>query len=54
MSEFLQMGGYAQYLWPAYAVTFVAVLLNVAGARRALRRARDEARRRIAISGDES
>lgn len=53
MSEFLHMGGYAAYLWPAYAVTFVAVALNVVGARRALREAREQARRRLAAgAGD--
>lgn len=55
MSEFLHMGGYAAYLWPSYAVTFAAVALNILGARRALQRAREEARRRLAVApGDES
>ncbi len=55
MSEFLHMGGYAAYLWPSYAITFAAVALNVVAARRALRRARDDARRRLAVApGDAS
>lgn len=51
MKAFLDMGGYAAYLWPAYAVTFAVVALNVVGARRALERARAEARRRLAVRG---
>ncbi len=47
MSEFLAMGGYATFLWPAYAVTLFAVLVNVITARRAHAAARDEARRRL-------
>jgi heme exporter protein CcmD len=49
MSEFLSMGGYARFVWPSYVLTLAVVLLNVYWARRALRRARDEARRRLAI-----
>ena len=26
MSEFLSMGGYAQYVWPAFAVTLVVLI----------------------------
>ncbi|MGI9229110.1 MAG: heme exporter protein CcmD [Gammaproteobacteria bacterium] len=26
---FLQMGGYAQYVWPAYGITAIVLLLNV-------------------------
>ena len=48
MKEFLDMGGYAAYVWPAYAVTFVVIALNVIAARRALARARENARRRLA------
>ncbi len=49
MTEFLRMGGYAQYLWPAYGITFAVVVLNIVWARRALARARSEARRRLAV-----
>lgn len=49
MNEFLAMGGYAIFLWPAYAVTFVAILYNVVAARRALAEAREQARRRLLI-----
>ena len=45
MSEFLAMGGYAAYVWPAYGITLVVLVLNAAAARRwhkgALRRARE-------------
>ena len=29
MIEFFQMGGYAIYVWPAYAITAVALILTV-------------------------
>lgn len=28
-AEFLGMGGYGMYVWPAYGITFVVLLLNV-------------------------
>ncbi|HUK03150.1 MAG TPA: heme exporter protein CcmD [Steroidobacteraceae bacterium] len=49
MSEFLHMGKYAQYVWPAYGIVLVCFLLNIYWARRALAQARAEARRRLAI-----
>jgi heme exporter protein CcmD len=49
LTTFLRMGGYARYLWPAYGVTFTVVILNIVWARRALARARSEARRRLAV-----
>lgn len=49
LAAFLRMGGYARYLWPAYGVTFTVVVLNIVWARRALARARREARRRLAV-----
>jgi heme exporter protein D len=52
VKEFLNMGGYAAFVWPAYAVTFTVVALNVLWARRALARAREEARRRLAMRGE--
>lgn len=52
MSQFFQMGGYAVYVWPAYAVTLAAIVLNVVWARRALARSREEARRRLAMRGE--
>lgn len=52
MSQFLDMGGYAWYVWPAYAVTFAVVALNVVWARRSLATARTAARRRLAERGE--
>ncbi len=54
MSEFLDMGGYAAYVWPSYAVTFIVIALNIFWARRALARARAAARHRLAARGEPS
>ena len=54
MSAFLNMGGYAAFVWPAYALPLTAVVVNVVIARRALAAARAEARRRLAIQGEET
>jgi heme exporter protein D len=51
MSAFLDMGGYAAYVWPAYAVTLTVIVLNIVWARQLLRRSRKEALRRLAIGG---
>ena len=37
MTEFLAMGGYAAYVWTAYGITLLVLVLNVAAARRRLR-----------------
>lgn len=50
MAEFFAMGGYAGFLWPAYLVTFLAIVVNIVSARRALQRAREQARRRLAVT----
>ena len=47
MLKFLQMGGYARYVWPCYALTVLVVGLNIHWARSALRTAQSEARRRM-------
>ena len=47
IAHFLAMGGYAVYVWPCYALTALVVGLNLAAARRSLRRAQFEARRRL-------
>lgn len=39
MSEFLEMGGYAAYVWPAYAVTLIAGLAMGVHSLRRFRRA---------------
>ncbi len=51
MKEFLDMGGYAGYVWPSYGLTLVIVVLNIVWARRLLARSREEARRRLAMRG---
>lgn len=52
MAEFLDMGGYARYVWPSYGLVIAAIILNIYWARRALKRARAEALRRLAIKGE--
>jgi heme exporter protein CcmD len=52
MSQFFAMGGYAQFVWPAYALVIGVMVLNVVWARRSLRKARDEARRRLIAKGE--
>jgi len=52
MSRLFGMGGYAAFVWPAYAITFAAIVLNILWARRSLARSREEARRRLAARGE--
>ena len=47
MSEFLQMGGYAPYVWSAYGITLVTLVLNVWWIRRLHRRALEQARNAV-------
>lgn len=49
MVEFLAMNGYGSYIWWSYGLTLLVLALNVLWARRALRTARAEARRRLII-----
>jgi heme exporter protein D len=49
VSEFFDMGGYAWYVWPSYALTLTVVALNIVWARRLLAKSREEARRRLAM-----
>jgi heme exporter protein D len=35
MTEFIAMGGYAPYVWSAYGITLLVILLNIWSARRA-------------------
>jgi heme exporter protein CcmD len=51
--EFFEMGGYARFVWPSYAVALGALLLNVYWARRLLSRACESARRRLIAQGDQ-
>jgi heme exporter protein CcmD len=50
VSEFLDMGGYGRYLWPAFALGFGIVILNVVLALNSLASAKQDARRRLEIS----
>ena len=52
MSSFLQMGGYAAYVWPAYGITLLVLVLNVWSARRDHRRKLERAR--LSASRDET
>ncbi|WP_428096926.1 heme exporter protein CcmD [Candidatus Rariloculus sp.] len=45
MSGFLEMGGYAAYVWPAYGITLLVLVLNVWSARRMRQQNLDRARR---------
>jgi heme exporter protein CcmD len=54
MREFLDMGGYAAFLWPSYAVTLGVTVLNIVWARRSLARALTVARLRLAAGGADS
>jgi heme exporter protein D len=51
VKAFFDMGGYAAYVWPSYAVTFAVVALNIVWARRLLERSRKQALHRLAIGG---
>jgi heme exporter protein D len=53
VSAFFDMGGYAAYVWPSYAVTFAVVALNIILARRLLKRSRKEALQRLTMGGIE-
>jgi len=50
VSEFFDMGGYGKYLWPAFALGFGIVVLNVVLAINSLTNAKQEARRRMEMS----
>jgi heme exporter protein CcmD len=47
LSEFFYMGGYAEYLWPAYGLVLAVLVYNVWSARHALKEARRNAARRL-------
>ena len=46
LHEFLTMGGYGAYVWPAYAIAAVVVLLNVLAPGRRLKRLLQDIRRK--------
>ena len=45
MTEFLNMGGYAPYVWTAYGITLVVMVLNIWSAERRHSQALEAARR---------
>ena len=47
MADFLHMGGYAQFVWPSYLLTFLVIALNIWGAVRMHANARERALRRL-------
>ena len=47
MNEFLEMGGYGKYLWPAFALGFGIVVLNLVMALTSLSDAKRDAKRRL-------
>ena len=50
MSEFLSMSGYGKYLWPAFALGFGVVVLNLVMAMSSLAKAKLEAKRRLELN----
>jgi len=50
VSEFLAMGGYGKYLWPAFGLGFGIVVLIYVSAVSSLASAKQQARRRLEIS----
>ena len=51
-AAFLEMGGYARFVWPAYALTLAVMGLNVFWAKRLLSRSHQAARHRLAIEAE--
>ncbi|MCL4780448.1 MAG: heme exporter protein CcmD [Gammaproteobacteria bacterium] len=47
MSEFLAMGGYAKYVWPAFGITAIVLVINLLAARRQLRQTRERLQLRL-------
>jgi heme exporter protein CcmD len=54
MMQFLQMGGYALYVWPSVALAVGVLVLNIFWARRSLASAQRDARRRLVHARRES
>ncbi len=52
MIQFLDMGGYAFYVWTSYGIVAAGIILNIVWARRSLRQARQDARRRLIMRGE--
>lgn len=54
MNEFLAMGGYARYVWPAYGLSALVLAWNAWSALRLRRTQLADARRRAGAPGSES
>lgn len=52
MSEFFAMGGYAAYVWSAYGITAIVLVLNAVVPLRAERAALEKLARAVAGSSD--
>jgi len=50
LQNFLEMGGYAEYVWPAYGLTALVLLWNWWAARRSETEAQIAARRRTELA----
>ena len=53
MSEFLNMGGYARYVWPCMIFACLVLVWNLVSARRYLAAAKARAARALAIAQSE-
>ena len=47
MSEFFNMGGYAGFVWPAYGLALVILVVNIVIPRRSERQLREQIAHRI-------
>jgi heme exporter protein CcmD len=54
LQEFVAMGGYAKYVWPAYFLTAGVLIVNVTLARRSLRAQLESVRRRTNLVRDDA
>ncbi len=53
MSEFWQMGGYAAYVWSAYALAAIVLVWNVISARASHAEARQRAERALQMESSD-
>ncbi len=50
VAEFLHMGGYAQFVWPAYAIAFVVLVANLASTLSQARKVRRDLARKLRLA----
>lgn len=50
MAEFLNMGGYASFVWPSFGITFLVLWANVWFAKNQFKRVTRETARRSAMT----